>query len=74
MAKEEIIPYRLTEERMSKCLHCIKAKATRRPWRTSKEDNKIKREISPGSVVSVDQLSSDTLGYVAQMMGIPTRW
>src|SRR5210317_1564764 len=67
MAREGIIPYRLLEERIPNCLYCIKAKATQRPLRTSKQGNKSTMEITPGSVVSVVQLSSNTLGYVAQM-------
>ena len=48
-------------------------KQTRRAWRTKKQLRQIRPCKSPGECVSVDQLESSTLGFVAQLKGILTK-
>ena len=50
------------------------AKATRRPWRTKlKRQQRELLKKKPGSGVSIDQMTTTTPSYVAQMKGIPTK-
>ena len=72
MSRAGILPATLQTQREPKCLYCIRAKATRRQWRGRATKNKERQELQPGEVVSVDQMTTDTPGYVAQMTGIPT--
>ena len=73
LAKAGILPTRLQFEQEQKCLYCIRAKSTRRQWRHRTPKHKQRVKLIPGQVTAVDQLSSDTLGLIAQMTGIPTR-
>ena len=74
MAKKGIIPRRLSDCRIPKCSACIYGKMTRRPKRTKSPFRKIgSRAITaPGQCVSVDQMESNTPGFIAQLKGIPT--
>jgi hypothetical protein len=74
MADKGVIPRRLADCRVPKCSACIYGKMTRRAKQTKTPSNKIgSMEItSPGQCVSVDQLESNTPGFIAQLKGIPT--
>ena len=74
MAKEGLLPRRLSDCRIPKCSACIYGKMTRRAKRTKNEKSKIEaRTITgPGSCVSVDQLESRTAGLIGHMKGNPT--
>ena len=52
------------------CTACQYGKLTKRPWRV-KEDNKKSTKVAarPGQIVSVDQLESNTPGFIAQLKG-----
>ena len=55
------------------CAVCQCGEMTRRPWRVKGDaQHKTKIATQPGQVVSVDQLESSTLGFVAQLKGILT--
>ena len=76
MAKKGIISRKFLGQKDPKCQACLMAKATRRRWRTNSKKPKVKdinQDLTPGQVVSVDQLTTETPGYVAQMTGIPTK-
>ena len=66
MAKEGLLPRRVSDCRVPKCSACIYDKMTRRAKRTKNEKSKIEaRAITgPGSCVSVDQLESRTAGLI----------
>jgi hypothetical protein len=55
------------------CAACQYGKATRKPRRTKKKDRKIKPATRPRQCVSVDQMESQSVGFVAQMKGILTK-
>ena len=71
MAKIGILPRNLSKCNIPVCTACQYAKATKRPWRTKpmKEDQ-IPPRLAPGDLVSVDQLTSQTPGFIAQMTGV----
>ena len=56
------------------CAACQYGKMTKQPWRV-KGDNKgtAKTATWPGQIVSVDQLESNSPGFVAQLTGILTQ-
>lgn len=65
---------------LAKCPHpicqaCIYGKMTRRPWRTKPtlDDEKSNTATAVGSTISVDQLESPILGFVAQLKGRLTK-
>ena len=65
-----VIPKRLRKFRIPMCSTCLYAKATKKPWREKQNFNhEPKIVLSPGELVSVDQLESPTPGLVAQMVG-----
>jgi hypothetical protein len=69
MAKQGILPRRLSKCRIPTCSACLYAKATKRPWRSKpkKNGNDGDKPTKPGQVVSVDQLVSPTPRLIAQM-------
>src|SRR6056300_397126 len=75
MAKQNIIPQRLSKCQPPTCSACLFAKATRRQWRHKRRKywTEKKQAQKPGEIVSVDQLISPTPGLVAQMTGILTK-
>ena len=70
-----ILPRRLTTVRPPKCPGCIYGAMTKRPWRTKAQSNKGKIYLAtkPGDCVSVDQLESNTPGFIAQLKGSLTK-
>jgi hypothetical protein len=71
MAMQGQIPRRLTRCRVPVCAACMYGKATKRPWRSKKPNNREEsfKPTKPGQVVSVDQLKSPTPGFIAQLTG-----
>jgi hypothetical protein len=60
------------------CNDCYSASAARTPWRTKpnrqmKQTDDKRASLSPGDVVSVDQLETSTPGFKGQITGILTR-
>jgi hypothetical protein len=60
------------------CNDCYRASATRTPWRTKQDKQKKnagdrRSSLSPGDVVSVDQLESSTPGFIGQITGMLTK-
>ncbi|KAI2494618.1 hypothetical protein MHU86_19896 [Fragilaria crotonensis] len=75
MAKQGILPRRLSKCRVPTCSACLYAKATKRPWRNKPRkdgDDEDSKPTKPGQVVSVNQLVSPTPGLIAQMTGFLT--
>ena len=73
MAKLGILPRRLANVENPKCASCYFGKMTKRPWRTSVQPRRILPATKPGQCVSVDQMESSTLGFVAQLKGRLTK-
>ena len=60
------------------CNDCYSASATRTPWRTEPDKQKKnagnkRSSLSPGDVVSIDQLESSTPGFIGQITGMLTK-
>ena len=52
------------------CTACQYGKLTKRPWRVKGDDKSAAKVATrPGQVVSVDQLESNTPGFIAQLKG-----
>jgi hypothetical protein len=74
MAKLGVIPKRLAKCPTPVCSACMYAKATRKAWRSKTPSQEQPINItSPGELVSVDQLVSPTVGFIAQMTGKLTK-
>lgn len=71
MAERGQLPKQLAKCRVPTCASCIYGKLTRRKWRSKLPLNgsKVDTITAPGKCVSVDQLESTTLGFVAQLKG-----
>jgi hypothetical protein len=69
MAARGEIPKRLSSCKVPKCQSCLYGRATKRPWRTKGQTNKIRTVTKPGGCVSVDQLESPVPGFVGQNKG-----
>ena len=74
MARANLISMDLANVDPPTYLGCAYGKAHRFPWRYkgARNHKHIKVTISPGNVVSVDQLISPTLGFVPMHRGRPT--
>jgi hypothetical protein len=74
MAKQGILPRRLSKCWIPTCSACLYAKASTRPWRSlpKKNGDDGDKPTKPGQVVSVNQLVSPTPGLIAQMTGFLT--
>lgn len=74
MARAGIIPKRLATCDVPACKACLYGKAIKKKWRDRfpKIPRPLKIILSPGQVVSTDQLISPTPGLIAQMLGKPT--
>jgi hypothetical protein len=75
MAKQRIIPYRLSKCPIPICTACLYGKATKRKWRHKHSDNEKEAYVPtrPGEIVSIDQMISPTAGLVAQNTGMLTK-
>jgi hypothetical protein len=69
MAAKGEIPKRLGTCRVPRCQSCLYGRATKKPWRTKAQPNKIKTVTKPGECVSVDQLESPVPGFKGQSKG-----
>ena len=70
MTSVGVIPKRLRKCRIPMCSSCLYTKAAKKPWRVKQNLNhELKVILSPGELVSVDQLESLTPDLVVQMMG-----
>jgi hypothetical protein len=69
MAKQGILPRRLSKCRVLTCSACLYAKETKRPWQSKpkKNGNDGLKPTKPGQVASVVQLVSPTPGSITQM-------
>jgi hypothetical protein len=65
----DVVPGRLQHCMPPICAAYQYSKATRKPWRTKKKNREIKRAKRPGECVSVDQVESRVVGFVAQLKG-----
>jgi hypothetical protein len=74
MARQGILPKRLATCPIPLCPTCLYGKATKRPWRNKPEEKfaKVPKPTIPGTIVSVDMLTSPTPGLIAHMTGSPT--
>jgi hypothetical protein len=69
MAARGEIPKRLATCRVPQCQSCLYGRATKKPWRTKAQPNKIKTVTKPGEYVFVDQLESPVPGFKGQGKG-----
>ena len=69
LATLKIIPGKLANVRKPKCACCMYGRMTRQPWRTKAKQGNIKTATKPGHCISVDQMESSTLGFIAQLKG-----
>ena len=70
MAKQGLIPHRLSTCRQPACAACMYGQATRRAWRTKPNlrlSRKQPRDLR--GIVSVDMMHSPVPGFIAQMTG-----
>ena len=64
------LPKRLLTCKKPFCTACQYGKLTKRPWRVKGDDEKsTKVATRPGQIASVDQLESNTPGFIAQLKG-----
>ena len=75
MARQGILPSVFKDCEVPFCSACAYAKITKCAWRpkTSKIEDKTTKSTTPGKVVSVDMLVSQTPGLIAQMTGFITK-
>jgi hypothetical protein len=69
MAAKGEIPKRLATCRVPRCQSCLYGRATKKPWQTKAQPNKIRTVTKPGECVSVDQLESPIPGLKGQNKG-----
>ena len=69
------IPKKLAKVAPPKCAGCLFGAMTKVPWRG--KETKFPHEVfvatKPGECVSVDQMTSTELGFVAKIKGKPTK-
>ena len=64
------LPKRLLTCKKPFCMACQYGKLMKRPWRVKGDDKSATKVATrPGQVVSVDQLESNTPGFIAQLKG-----
>jgi hypothetical protein len=69
MAARGEIPKRLAACRVPRCQLCLYGRATKKPWRTKAQPNKIKTVTKPGECISSDELESPVPGFKGQSKG-----
>ena len=67
------IPKRLAKVTPPKCAGCIFAAMTKVPWKGKEDQRHIFTATKPGECVSVDQMISTQVGFIAQLKGKLTR-
>ena len=77
MAAMGLIPKKLSTIKPPKCAACIYGTMNKLPWRykqnLNQKQSKIKVANKSGQIVSVDQMDSSNLGFIAQLKGKLTR-
>ena len=64
------LPKRILTCKKPFCTACQYGKLTKRPWQVKGDDKKTTKVATrPGQIVSVDQLESNTPGFIAQLKG-----
>ena len=64
------LPKRILTCKKPFCTACQYGKLTKRPWQAKGDDKKTTKVATrPGQIVSVDQLESNTPGFIAQLKG-----
>ena len=69
MASQGKLPKRLIAMDVPFCPACAYSKATRKPWRYTNGNNKLRETTKSGQCVSIDTLESSIMGFVAQLKG-----
>ena len=70
LARSGQLPKHLLTCKKRFCTACQYGKLTKRPWRVKGDDKRTtKVATKSGQVVSVDQLESNTPGFIAQLKG-----
>ena len=71
LAKNGEIPKKLAKTTSPRCAGCLFGAMTKVPWRTKGNESgkQVFKATRPGQVVSVDQMISTQLGFVAQLKG-----
>ena len=69
LAKFSKIPRQFTKVAPPKCAGCIYGMMTKVPWRNNKQTHKIFVATKPGECISVDQMISTQVSFVAQLKG-----
>ena len=74
LAQQGAMPKHLANCEVPVCSSCMFSKMGRKPWRgkPSLQSARPTHTLKPGEVVSVDQLVSPTVGFIAQLTGILT--
>ena len=67
------IPKRLAKVVAPKCAGCIFAAMTKVPWKGKEDQCHIFTATKPGECVSIDQMISTQVGFIAQLKGKLTR-
>lgn len=69
------LPKRLLKVQPPKCAGCLYGAMTKRPWTQvpKAKRKKIKQAEEPGQIVSVDQIESNTPGFIAHLKGNLTK-
>jgi hypothetical protein len=68
-AKKGEIPKHLVSCRVPWCQSCLYSQATKKPWRTKAQLNKIRTVTIPGQCILVNQLESPVPGFKGQNKG-----
>ena len=70
LARSGQLPKRLLTCKKPFCIACQYGKLTKRPWRVKGDDKQSTNVATrPGQIVSVDELESNTPGFIAQLKG-----
>ena len=73
MAKIGLLPEKILMAQEAVCPVCQYGKMHCKLWRTKGGITQAKLPTRPGQIVSVDQLESTTLGFIAQLKGKLTK-
>lgn len=73
LAKLGIIPRALADVPIPKCAGCLFGAMTRKPWRNKSTASQVFPATRPGQTVSVDQMQSTAIGFLAQLKGKLTK-
>ena len=71
MAKQGLLQKKIKNCQVPVCEHTSMANLPKHPGEP-KDNNPISKTVMKGQAVSVDQLESSTLGFIAQLKGVLT--